>query len=87
MTTAVAAAGGINPLANVLKQHTDAIAGLQSQGMTYVIDPKTGNCVYMFGPDISMAPINAFSKTPSMASTGLTGPGAASKKTGSWVQL
>lgn len=87
LTTAPPPTGGANPLANVLKDHGVAITDLQSPGMNYIIDPSNGNCVFMYGPDLTKAPMGTFTKTPTMAATGLTGAGAASFKTGAWVKL
>lgn len=73
-------------LAGILNRQSQAIAALNVSQTTYVLD-SSGNCVFVFGPDISSVPVNSFSDSPSMVSTGLSGAGAASKSTGSWVKL
>lgn len=80
---------GVGPLASLMSGHSAAIKGLTagSNSNSYIIDPSTGNATVVIGPDISQAPVGNNSATPSFVSTGLSGPGIASKHTGTWTQI
>lgn len=51
-----------------------------------VVCDASGNAVFLLG-DISLAPQDVNTTSQTTVSTTLTGRGAASKKTGSWVQI
>jgi len=80
--------GSNAPLANVARAmngYGHALQALGAQQTQYVLNAQ-GNCVAIIG-DISHAPVNAYTASPSMVPTGLTGWGIASKSSGTWVQL
>lgn len=80
MTRAVPAAGGIHPLANVLRAHDQAITGLQGNTTGFVIDPTTGHGTKVDGPDMSHVPAFTHTANPIMMATGITGAGMARTK-------
>ena len=85
MTKVVGSNAPLASLARALVGTSSAIQALGAQQTQYVLDTQ-GNCVAIIG-DISHAPVNAYTSSPSMVPTELTGWGIASKKTGTWVQL
>ena len=87
MTQATTPSTGVAAFAASLKGTRQQAQANSNQQTSYTIDPKTGNCVFVVGADISSVPHNTFSSSPTMVSTGLTGAGAASFKTGAWLQV
>ena len=85
MTKVVGANTGLAPLARQVNGQGANLKALQNQQTTYVLD-ASGNCVFIIG-DISHAPAGSYGPSPTMTPTLLSGFGAASKKTGTWVQL
>lgn len=73
-----------------IKAKLRALAGLQTiyvtYGNSYYVLDSSGDAVAILG-DIDKAPMGVGTGTQTSVSTGLTGRGIASYKTGSWVQL
>lgn len=87
MTKVLRSKKGVGPLASVLGRQSRSIRELSTQGTTYVLNSQ-GDCVFVFGSDISAVPEGAYSASPTTASTGLTGAGAAVlDDAGIWEQL
>lgn len=73
-----------------MRHRLDALAGMQTtylgKGNSYYVLDDNGNTVFILG-EISAAPMGVGTSSPSTTSTGLSGRGAASFKTGTWTQI
>lgn len=90
MTAIAPSTTGAGPLADLLSGHTEAIAAAQAAGnLNQYVYNTAGDAVVVIGPDVSQAPVGTHSATPSITSTGLTGPGIAyyDNTTLAWVKL
>lgn len=92
VTTAPPRTTGVGVFADQLSGPAQATRELAAgrNATSYVFDPATGDAVAIWGY-LEAAPINTNGKTPSFASTGLTGWGIASKQVpghvGTWTQI
>jgi hypothetical protein len=68
MTQVVRPSTGVAAFAASLIGTRQQVAGLASQGTSYVVDPLTGNAVVILG-DVSRAPIDTFTASPSTVPT------------------
>lgn len=71
MTRAVTPSTGVAAFAASLKGTRQQVAGLATNGTSYIIDPSTGAAVVVIG-DCTRAPVNTFTASPSTQPTWTT---------------